>query len=131
MKQFTFLSVLFCMLFFVSLKKAVAKTPGECHRELKAMCKDKVSGGGKFQCMQESRSKLNEECQKIMAEGKEKIKDAVQACKDDREKFCKDVAVGEGRIHDCLKQHLGELSAACKERIENAKPFHGLKGKQK
>ncbi len=42
-------------------------------------------------------------------------------CKEDREKFCKDIKPGEGRIYECLVQHLNELSFDCKNRIEERK----------
>jgi hypothetical protein len=35
-------------------------------------------------------------------------------CKEDREKFCKDVKSGEGRIENCLKGHEANLSKSCK-----------------
>jgi len=44
------------------------------------------------------------------------------ACKADREKFCKDVKPGEGRMRDCIMSHKDELSDGCKaahkERME-------------
>lgn len=36
------------------------------------------------------------------------------ACKEDVDKFCKDVQPGGGRIMQCLKQHSADLSPACK-----------------
>jgi hypothetical protein len=37
-------------------------------------------------------------------------------CKEDRQKFCKDVAKPE--VGACLDKHVAELSAACKDRRE-------------
>ncbi len=49
-------------------------------------------------------------------------------CADDAKKFCKDVAPGGGRLARCLKEHVNELSSACKERIaevkQKAREFH-------
>lgn len=39
-------------------------------------------------------------------------------CKADREKFCKGVKPGEGRIIRCLKEKEAELSPACKTHFE-------------
>ena len=43
---------------------------------------------------------------------------AKDACKADREKFCKDVIVAKGNVGACLKQHQGSLSEACKTQRE-------------
>jgi hypothetical protein len=34
-------------------------------------------------------------------------------CKDDIEKFCRDVKPGQGRILKCMREHESELSADC------------------
>lgn len=43
------------------------------------------------------------------------------AYKVDREKFCKDVQRGEGRLMHCLKEHKDELSEGCKKHHEQMK----------
>jgi hypothetical protein len=40
------------------------------------------------------------------------------ACKQDTEKFCKDVQPGEGKMVQCLKSHQSELSAPCQGRLK-------------
>jgi len=35
-------------------------------------------------------------------------------CKEDKQKFCKDVIEAQGEVGACLKQHAAELSEACK-----------------
>jgi hypothetical protein len=49
------------------------------------------------------------------------------ACKADREKFCKDVKPGEGRIVKCMKEHEADLSPECKEKMSEAKEKMGEK----
>lgn len=56
---------------------------------------------------------LSAECKAKMAEHKEKMEQCKEACKTDREKFCKDVTKGKGGMHKCLKSHKAELSAEC------------------
>lgn len=55
-------------------------------------------------------------------------------CRADAKKLCKGVQRGEGRILACLKEHESELSAACKEKLQQAKEKKDNKpkeGKQK
>ena len=39
-------------------------------------------------------------------------------CKEDKQKFCKDVAEAKGDIGACLNQHMADLSEACKTTLE-------------
>jgi hypothetical protein len=41
------------------------------------------------------------------------------ACRQDQDKFCKDVQAGQGRTRECLKAHLDELSPTCREHVEH------------
>ena len=43
------------------------------------------------------------------------------ACKADVQKLCASTQPGEGRIHDCMKQHEAELSAGCKSNMSMMK----------
>ena len=47
------------------------------------------------------------------------------ACRADIEKFCKDVKTGQGRLAQCVKQHEGDLSLACRELIAEGKKKAG------
>ena len=42
------------------------------------------------------------------------------ACKGDIQRFCSNVPVGEGRVKNCMKAHLPELSEPCKEALFQA-----------
>ena len=39
-------------------------------------------------------------------------------CKEDRQKFCKDVVAAKGDVGACLSQHWAELSDACKTKAK-------------
>lgn len=43
------------------------------------------------------------------------------ACKDDYDKYCKGTMPGGGRVLACLSKHNGNLSAACKKVVADAK----------
>ena len=89
-----------------------------CADDAAKLCKDVQAGGGRVAtCLREHQNELSPACKENMAKAKEKAKGAKEACDDDVQKLCKDVKPGEGRIVQCLKQHEGELSQACKEHI--------------
>lgn len=92
-----------------------------CKADKEKFCKGVEPGEGRLmKCMKEHEAELSEGCRKVSGEMKEKMKEkmkgASEACKADKEKFCKDVEPGEGRIVKCLKEHEAELSEACKAR---------------
>jgi Cysteine rich repeat len=39
-------------------------------------------------------------------------------CKEDKQKFCKDIVEAKGDIGACLNQHMADLSEACKTQLE-------------
>jgi hypothetical protein len=55
------------------------------------------------------------------------------ACTEDKTKFCKDAKASGKKVKDCLKEHISEVSAACKESLEKpeaataAKPAEAAK----
>jgi hypothetical protein len=46
---------------------------------------------------------------------------AKNACKDEKAKFCKEAKAAGKKVNDCLKEHIGELSPACKAQVEAPK----------
>ena len=48
---------------------------------------------------------------------------AVNPCRDDAEKFCKNTPIGAGERLACLEQHMSELSAACQAHL-NQREMH-------
>jgi hypothetical protein len=44
-------------------------------------------------------------------------------CGPEMEKFCKGVAVGEGRILKCLQEHRADLSAECRAYVNTASQY--------
>ena len=79
--------------------------------KLSSACKTKQKERMKaFQEKRENR-KLKKE------ERKDRRKTAMMACKDDLEKFCKNISASRGKKLRCLKEHQIELSNACKEAL--------------
>jgi hypothetical protein len=107
-------------------------TPGACKEDAKRLCADVKPGGGRIrQCLKEHEADLSSACKENISQWKEKREEkrekAHEACKADIQKLCADVKPGEGRIHQCLKAHESELSAACKEKMEHAKEMRHQK----
>ena len=46
-----------------------------------------------------------------------------ETCRPEMEKFCKDVAAGQGRVLKCLQEHDADLSAACRAYVNTAAQY--------
>lgn len=96
--------------------------PGLCAKDVDTLCAGVEKGhGGVMKCLKENEAKLSPGCSDHVKEMKEAMKEVHEACHEDREKLCKDVKPGHGRIIKCMKDHQAELSAACKSEIEKKK----------
>ncbi|MBI5626079.1 MAG: hypothetical protein HY935_02580 [Nitrosomonadales bacterium] len=94
-----------------------------CADDAAKLCKDVQKGEGRVaKCLKEHKDELSPACKKRVAKAKERAKEMKEECHEDAKKLCKDIQPGGGRIMQCLKQHEGELSPACKENM--ARPGH-------
>ena len=73
-----------------------------------------------FMCMMAYEDSLSEFCKLGIAEaamsiqmGAAAIDYSVRACEEDADKHCLDVAPGEGRLVNCIKEHEAEVSMEC------------------
>src|SRR5687767_12797906 len=88
---------------------------GPCAADVKKFCSDVEPGDGRMmQCMLKHESEVSPACRAAQTKVKERMQKVAQACKDDAQKYCKDVKPGDGRLMSCLKDHKSELSSACK-----------------
>jgi len=114
------LAGVFCLSMAAGVSAAQNAKP--CAEDVAKLCKGVQPGQGRLaQCLKEHSNELSPACKENIKIVKEKIQDFVQACKTDKERLCKDIKPGAGRIIQCLKQHEGELSPACKEKMEQPK----------
>lgn len=110
------LGVVFLMSFFAT-SLAFAKTASECHKELRASCKDK-RGKERFACMKDGAKNLDSECQKHIEDAKFKmLGGADHPCKVDSDK-CVDDGSGHEKVLKCLLNRRAELSDSCKKHVE-------------
>lgn len=109
----------FCLSLAGGVSAEERRGDGACRADAEKLCKGLEKGEGRVaKCLKEHESEVSAACKKNIGKMKEKIKHKVgemkEACKDDKEKLCKDVTPGKGNILKCFKEHESELSAACK-----------------
>jgi hypothetical protein len=89
-----------------------------CAEDIAKYCKEVKPGGGRIiTCLKDHESDLTALCKDKMETLAGRVKELQKACAEDLEKFCRDVQPGGGRIAKCLREHKGELSAPCTEKI--------------
>lgn len=88
---------------------------GPCQSDIKNLCGPIEPGkGGIARCLKEHEDKISDECRHRIEDAKQKLTQAKEACREDAEKFCKDIQPGEGKIVRCLKEHEASLSEKCR-----------------
>lgn len=114
------LAGLFCLSLAVVASAEEGGKP--CADDAAKLCKDVQPGKGRVaKCLKEHKDELSPACKENIAKMREKAGAMKDACKEDANKLCKDIRPGGGKIMQCLKQHEGELSPACKEKMERPK----------
>ena len=126
--------VAFAGLIAVSLQPAAAaEAPKQpCRADLEKLCKGVAQGAGRLsECLRQHASELSPGCKQKMEAGEGifsqggagnngAVAKMMQDCGDDQKKLCGKVQTGGGRMRQCLKEHLSELSPKCKETIQEA-----------
>ena len=95
---------------------AFAFTPGACRQDAQRLCPGKT-GKEMVPCLKQHSAELSTACQVNLAETRERVRQAKDACEEDQKKWCSAVEPGKGRVVECLKTHASELSTGCKEKL--------------
>ena len=93
-----------------------------CKAELDTYCKDVTPGEGRIlACLYARSDKLSGKCEYALYDAAAQLERAVAAlsyvvneCVDDLDKFCQNVAAGEGRLLECIEKNDKKVSARCK-----------------
>ena len=100
--------------------KRLDQAKAACQSDIAKHCQDVKEGEGRIvACLKGHVDDLTPRCKMaydkidIQIQKRKIIKNFAEACKDDAEKFCKDVAAGKGGKMKCLKEHKDELSDSC------------------
>jgi hypothetical protein len=97
---------------------------GPCRQDIQTLCPDITPGPGSFRdCLAQHAAELSPACQKHLAQFQAKMTAWRQACQDDVQAFCGNVAPGPRNIRRCLRQHQDELSQPCQDQLAQH-PWH-------
>jgi hypothetical protein len=99
---------------------------GPCQKDTERLCKDVTPGEGRIlNCLKANEDKLSPECVANINKAKAKLKEAgttianwQKACHQDAQKLCKEVQYGQGRIMNCLQEHIDQVSPTCKGALQ-------------
>jgi hypothetical protein len=120
-------------MFFVSVSSVwavedVVETVAKgCEKELTGYCKDVTPGEGRIlACLYAHSDKLTGQCEYALYDAAVQLERFVAAlsyianeCDADLEKFCAEIAVGEGRVLKCLDENGDKISARCTQALKD------------
>jgi hypothetical protein len=120
-------------MFFVSISSAwAAKNVVEivavgCDKELTTYCSNVTPGEGRvLACLYAHSDKLSGQCEFALYDVAVQLERFVAAlgyvaneCDADMDKFCAEVAVGEGSILKCLDENASKISARCTQALKD------------
>lgn len=132
MKKRFFLLVVVAI-FFVSnssawaADKIVETVAKGCEKELTSYCKDVTPGEGRIlACLYAHSDKLSGQCEYALYDSAVQLERFVAAltyvaneCDEDIDKFCANVAIGEGRILKCLDENANKISERCTQALKD------------
>ncbi len=123
-------------MFFLSISAALAVDAVDnvietvdkgCKKELTSYCKHVTPGEGRIlACLYAHSDKLTGQCEYALYDAAAQLERFVSAltylaneCDADLEKFCAEIAVGEGRVLKCLDENSSKISARCTQALKD------------
>ena len=102
------------------------KLETSCGEDFKKYCSTVTPGEGRILlCMQAHEDKISDECGSVLddvvfqAEATaDQLREAVNACRGDIDKFCANTSPGQGRIAACLAANRTSVSKSCVEAVQ-------------
>ena len=133
MKKRVVLLLAVVAMFFVSVSSAwaadnVIDTVAKgCEKELTTYCKDVTPGEGRvLACLYAFSDKLTGQCEYALYDAAVQLERFVAAltylaneCDADLEKYCAEIAIGEGRVLKCLDDNAEKISARCTQALKD------------
>lgn len=98
-----------------------------CEIELTSYCSDVTLGEGRvLACLYAHSDKLSGKCEYALYDAAAQLERFIAAlsylaneCDEDLDKFCTNVAVGEGRLLKCLDENSAKISGRCTEALKD------------
>lgn len=98
-----------------------------CKVELESYCKSVTPGEGRvLACLYAHEDKLSGRCEYALYDAAAQLEHAIGAltylaneCKADMQQHCSNIQPGEGRLATCLKDNEQQVSARCRQAIED------------
>ena len=104
----------------------IQKLETSCGEDIKKYCSTVTPGDGRIlHCMQAHEDKISPRCEYDLNEvalhahtTTDRLKEAVNACRGDIDKFCAKTQPGQGRVAACLAANRTSVSQNCVEAIQ-------------
>ena len=108
------------------LTAGIQKLETSCGEDIKKYCSTVTPGEGRIlHCMQAHEDKISPRCEYDLNEvalhahtTTDRLKEAVNACRGDIDKFCAKTQPGQGRVAACLAANRTSVSQSCVEAIQ-------------
>jgi hypothetical protein len=102
------------------------KLETSCGEDIKKYCSTVTPGEGRIlYCMQAHEDKISDECTSVLDEvvfqaetTADRLREALNACRGDIDKFCAKTQPGQGRIAACLAANRTSVSKSCVEAVQ-------------
>ena len=128
---YTLIITLFVSLMIVphafALDKVVETVAKGCEKEISTYCKDVVPGEGRvLACLYAHEYSLSGQCDYALYDAAAQLERFVAAltyvaneCDEDLDKYCANIAPGQGRLLDCLKKNKKKIQKRCKQALKD------------
>jgi hypothetical protein len=108
------------------LSAGFKKLESTCGEDFKKYCNTVTPGDGRIMlCMQAHEDKISDGCASVLDEvvlqveaTADQLREAVNTCRSDIDKFCAATLPGQGRLAACLTANRTSVSKSCAEAVE-------------
>jgi hypothetical protein len=98
-----------------------------CEKEIETYCKDVTAGEGRgLACLYAYNDKLSNRCEYALYDAAAQLDRVLNAlsylaaeCRDDLQKYCSGVQMGEGRVLSCINKKKDVVNARCRKAMDD------------